>query len=102
MIQLGHQTGKYREYSDGLTSEQHFYYDANGLLARQDFSSSDGVTGETVYEYDDQQVCTAARCKGLNGWFHGDLIFYYDSEGIKTGAGIYREGDSIGFYRIQL
>ncbi len=94
---LGHQTGKYREYSDSLTSEQHFFYDANGLLTRQEFSSSDGVTGETVYEYDDQQVCTAARCKGLNGWFHGDLIFYYDSEGLKTGAGIYREGDSIGF-----
>jgi hypothetical protein len=94
---LGHQTGKYREFSDGLTSEQHFYYDANGLLTREDFSRSDGVTGETAYEYNDQHACIAARCKGLNAWFHGDLIFYYDSEGMKTGAGIYREGDSIGF-----
>lgn len=94
---LGHQTGKYREYSDSLTSEQHFYYDANGLLVRQDFSNSDGVTGETTYEYDDQEVCIAARCKGLNGWFHGDLVFYYDSQGKKTGAGIYSDGDSVGF-----
>jgi hypothetical protein len=94
---LGHQTGKYREFSDGTTSDQHFYYDAGGLLVRQDFSRSDGVTGETTYEYNDQNVCIVAICKGLNGWFHGDLAFYYDSEGMKTDAGIYREGDSIGF-----
>jgi len=94
---LGYQTGKYREFSDGLTSDQHFYHDENGLLTRQDFSRSDGVTGETAYEYDDQNVCITARCKGLNGWFYGDLVFYYDSEGMKTGAGIFREGDSIGF-----
>jgi len=94
---LSNQTRKYREFSDGLTSDQHFYYDENGLLTRQDFSRSDGVTGETSYEYNDQNVCIAASCKGLNGWFHGDLILYYDSEGMKTGAGIFREGDSIGF-----
>jgi hypothetical protein len=94
---LGNQTRKYREYSDGLTSDQHYYYDENGLLTRQDFSRSDEVTGETSYEYNDHNVCIAAICKGLNGWFHGDLIFYYDSEGLKTGAGIFREGDSIGF-----
>jgi hypothetical protein len=94
---LGNQTRKYREFSDGITSDQHFYYDASGCLTRQVFSRSDGMTGETAYEYDDQHVCIRARCKGLNGWFHGDLIFYYDSEGVKTGAGIYRAGDSIGF-----
>lgn len=94
---LGNQTRKYREFSDGITSDQHFYYDANGLLTGEDFSRSDKVTGETAYEYNDQNVCITASCKGLKGWFHGDLIFYYDSEGMKTGAGIYREGDSIGF-----
>ena len=94
---LGNQTKKYREFSDGITSEQQFYYDVKGLLTGQNFTRSDGVTGETAYQYDDQKMCIAASCKGLNGWFHGDLIFYYDSEGIKTGAGIYREGDSIGF-----
>ena len=94
---LGNQTRKYREFSDGITSDQHFYYDANGLLTGEDFSRSDKVTGETAYEYNDQNVCITAICKGLKGWFHGDLIFYYDSEGMKTGAGIYREGDSIGF-----
>ena len=93
---LGNQTRKYREFSDGITSDQHFYYDANGLLTGEDFSRSDKVTGETAYEYNDQNVCIAAICKGLQGWFHGDLIFYYDSGGMKTGAGIYREGDSIG------
>ena len=94
---LGNQTRKYREYSDGTTSDQHFYYDAKGYIIRQEFSRSDGVMGETAYEYDDQDVCRAASCKALNGWFHGDLVFYYDYEGMKTGAGIYREGDSIGF-----
>jgi len=94
---LGNQTRKYRKFSDGITSEQHFNYDARGLLAGQDFTRSDGVNGETAYQYDDQNMCIAASCKGLNGWFHGDMIFYYDSEGMRTGAGIYREGDSIGF-----
>jgi hypothetical protein len=94
---LGKQTRKYREFSDGITSDQHFYYDANGLLTGQDFSRSDSIEGRTDYEYDEQGRCIAARCKGLNGWFHGDLIYIYDSEGMKTGAGIYRGGDSIGF-----
>ena len=93
----GLQTGKYREFSDGTTTDQHFYYDANGLITGQDFNGSDGKNGKTIYEYDDAQICTGASCRGLNGWFHGDLIFRYDSGGTKTGAGIYREGDSIGF-----
>ena len=73
---LGNQTRKYREFSDGITSDQHFSYDAEGLLTRQDFSRSDGMTGETTYEYNDQNVCITASCKGFNGWFHGDLKYY--------------------------
>lgn len=91
------QIRKYREFSDGLTSDQHFFFDAEGKLVREDYSRSDGVEGKTGYEYDDQGRCIAARCKGLKGWFHGDLYFLYDGVGLKTGAGIYREGDSIGF-----
>ncbi len=94
---LGNQIKKYREFSDGLTSDQNFYYDTAGMLVGQDFSRSDGVTGNTRYEYDDKGQSTAARCQGLNGWFHGDLIFSYDGEGSKTGAIIYREQDSIGY-----
>ena len=94
---MGHQTRKYREFNDGSTTDQHFYYDENGLMTGQEFTGSDGKIGETVYQYNDAQICTAAVCKGLNGWFYGDLIYHYDSEGTKTGAGIYREGDSIGF-----
>ena len=94
---LGKQTRKYREFSDGITSDQHFYYNAKCYISRQEFSRSDGVIGETTYEYDDQDVCIVASCHGLNGWFFGDLVFYNDSEGMKTGAGIYQEGDSVGF-----
>jgi len=92
----GNQIRKYREFSDGLTSDQHFYFDAEGRLVGEDFSRSDGVEGKTDYEYDDQGRCLAGRCMGLNGWFHGDLYFFYDSEGKKTCAGIYRGQDSIG------
>jgi hypothetical protein len=93
----GNQIRKYREFSDGFISDQHFYFDAEGRLVREDFSRSDGVEGKTDYEYDDQGRCLAARCNGLNGWFHGDLYFFYDSQGKKTGAGIYRGKDSIGY-----
>jgi hypothetical protein len=93
----GNQVRKYREFSDGLISDQHFFFDTEGRLIGEDFSRSDSIEGKTDYEYDEQGRCIAARCRGLNGWFHGDLIYFYDPEGIKTGAGIFREGDSIGF-----
>jgi YD repeat-containing protein len=93
----GNQIRKYREFSDGLISDQHFFYDALGRLVEEDFFRSDSVEGRTDYEYDEQGRCLAARCKGLNGWFHGDLFFRYDPGGMKMGAGIYRGKDSIGF-----
>ena len=37
----GHQTRKYREFNDGTTTDQHFYYDANGLITGQDFTAKD-------------------------------------------------------------
>jgi hypothetical protein len=94
---LGNQIRKYREFSDGLTSDQHFFYDEAGRLAGEDFSRSDGVAGKTEYEYNAQGRCIKALCRGLNGWFHGDLHFLYDSSGMKTTAGIYQEDDSVGF-----
>ena len=95
----GNRTRKYREFSDGLISDQHYRFDRAGRLIREDFSRSDGVKGETDYEYDQQGRCVEARCRGLNGWFHGDLIFYHDMEGMKFAAGIHRDGDSVGFIR---
>ena len=95
----GNLVRKYREFSDGLTSDQHFFYDGSGRLAGEDYYRSDSVEGRTDYEYDEGGRCVAARCKGLNGWFYGDLIFYYDREGRKKEAGIYRSLDSIGFVR---
>ncbi len=93
----GNQVRKYREFSDGFISDQHFFFDTEGRLIGENFSRSDSIEGKTDYEYDDQGRCMAARCMGLNGWFHGDLIYFYDSEGMKTGAGIYQGGDSVGF-----
>jgi hypothetical protein len=96
---LGNQIRKYREFSDGLVSDQHYFFDAEGKLVKEDFARSDGVEGETGYEYNELGRCVAARCRGLNGWFHGDLHYYYDEAGRKSAAGIHREGDSIGLIR---
>ncbi len=93
----GNQIRKYREFSDGLTSDQHFFFDAEGRLVREDFYRSDGTEGNTEYAYDDQGRCLVARCLGFNGWFHGDLYFRYDGGERKSGAGIYRGKDSVGY-----
>jgi hypothetical protein len=98
---LGNQIRKYREFSDSLTSDQHFFFDDAGRLTGEDFFRSDGVEGRADYDYDSQGRCIRARCRGLNGWFHGELHFRYDPGGIKRAAGIYREGDSIGFIEYQ-
>ena len=86
---------KERIFSDGISSDRNFEYDSVGQLFRQDFKRSDGVTGTTSYQYDDKGLLSMADCKGLNGWFHGQIHYHYE-DGIKTGAMLMRDSDTIG------
>jgi len=86
---------KRRKFSDGIKSEQYFRYDSSGRILEQGIERSDGVSGTTYYKYDDAGRLKMADCRGLNTWFHG-YIFYRFEEGIRTGADILREGDTIG------
>ena len=70
---LGNQSRKYREYSDGTTSDQHFYYDTKGYIIKQEFSRSDGVMGETTYELTErleaeELISSAATMRNFRTW----------------------------------
>lgn len=54
---------KYREFSDGLTSNLLFKFDKNGNLISEHFERSDGVTGITNYIYDQKGKRIKANCK---------------------------------------
>ena len=95
---MGNLVRKYRIFSDGITSDQFFKFDSAGLLSGQDFSRSDGVTGSTVYSYDEKGNAIMADCRGLNGWFYGQIIYKYEN-GMKSGAALIQDSDTIGFIR---
>ncbi len=87
---------KYREFSDGLVSEQTYEYDEKGNLLKEIFERSDDVTGITTYEYDGNGRLEKANCKGLNGWFHGEITYIYDKDGNKQKADINQKGKNTG------
>jgi hypothetical protein len=86
---------KSRDFNDGIRSLQHFEYDREGNLVFEDFSRSDSVTGEVSYEYDREGRLTRADCRGMNGWFHGKIVYNW-VDGQKTGADLMRDSVSIG------
>lgn len=94
--EAGHMVKKYREFSDGKTSVQHFKYDENLRLVYEDFRRSDGVKGDTRYVYDKEGRRIKADCRGLNGWFHGVVVYKHDDENMLTGADLEREERKIG------
>ncbi len=89
---------KERLFSDGASSEQYYEYDPAGRLVRESFRRSDGVAGTASFRYDVNGMLVMADCKGLNGWFYGQ-IFYRYRRGVKTGGTIVRESDTIGSIR---
>ena len=91
----GNMIRKSRIFSDDIESEQEFKYDEAGRLVSEDFKRSDGVGGTTDYIFDENGTLVMADCRGLNGWFHGEIHYTYEG-GIRTGADIIREKDSIG------
>ena len=93
----GHEVQKYREFSDGLTSSNDYQYDDRGRLAVERFSRSDGRDGTTWYEYDSTTGHpTRMVAEGLNGWFHGVVVFVTDSTGRKLRADIFKNGEPYG------
>jgi hypothetical protein len=89
---------KSRDFSDGITSLQHFQYDKRGNLLKEDFSRSDGVTGEAEYFYGPDGRLEASVCRRLNGWFHGRIEYTWE-EGVKTGAVLVHDSIPIGSIR---
>jgi hypothetical protein len=87
---------KYREFSDGITSTQTYEYDESGNLTVEHFERSDGVSGVTDYEYDDNGLLIKAVCKGLNGWFFGDIYYTYDEAGNMIKGDIFQKGENSG------
>ena len=84
-----------RIFSDSVESMQYFEYDTAGHLVRQEFKRSDGGSGTTSYVYDENGILTMADCRGMNGWFHGQIHYRFE-DGIKTGAILLRDSDTIG------
>jgi hypothetical protein len=92
----GNMTRKYREFSDSITTLQEFYYNSDHKLARETFSRSDGVNGTVNYMYSEDRL-SSADCMGLNGWFHGKIIYQYrPGEKRPSSAVLQRDGKDIG------
>ena len=88
----GNLVRKYREFSDSLTSNLIYKYENHGKLVSEFFTRSDGVNGEVHYSYDNNGKLIEADCKGLNGWFYGQISYEYNERGGKK-RGIIRVKD---------
>jgi hypothetical protein len=86
---------KSREYSDGINSTQHYKYNGDGNLVFEYFSRSDGVRGEVDYAYTEDGKLWYADCRGLNGWFHGKIVYTW-KYGKKTAADIMKDSVKTG------
>ncbi|MFC2115441.1 hypothetical protein ACFLTU_03150 [Bacteroidota bacterium] len=86
---------KSRDFSDGIKSVQHFEYDRKGNLLSEDFSRSDSVTGLVNYIYTEDGKLQSADCRGLNGWFYGQIMYEWE-DGKKVAANLMRDSVSIG------
>lgn len=87
---------KWREYSDGQTSEELFHYNSEGHLVEESFSDSKGVQGKAHYEYDDEGNAARVICEGYKGWLHGILSFTFESLGKRLKGTIEKDGQSVG------
>ena len=87
----GNMIRKERTFSDSLITLQTFKYDLNNHLIHETFARSDGVNGIVDYIYSDGKL-KEADCKGLNGWFHGRIIYNYNKSNDPVSAEL-RSGD---------
>lgn len=92
----GNQIQKHREFSDSLTSTQHFYYNDQNQVIRETYERSDGRKGEVTYYFDQNNRKIKADCKGLNGWFHGILHYHYNQTDKPDSATIHQQNKRTG------
>ena len=90
----GQLVGFYRQFSDGLESEEFYIYE-NEKLKKEYFSRSDGRKGYIEYFYDEEGLKTGAECRAYKGWLTCDLQYLY-SGGRLTKAIITKDGESTG------
>mgnify|MGYP006282603433 CR=1 FL=1 len=86
----------YREFSDSLTSTKVFSYDSLGRIQEEVFERSDGKKGHVFYVYNSGGKLTEMDCQGLNGWFHGKIMYSYKKGGLRKRAEIFRDNEQIG------
>ena len=92
----GNLVKKYREFSDGIISNQIYKYDKDGNLKEESFWRSDSVTGIVIYSYNEAAKLVEADCKGMNGWFYGNIEYKYDNNGKKATAELKNDEGQIG------
>ncbi len=92
----GNLVKKYREFSDGIISTQFYKYDKDGNLKEESFWRSDSVTGIVIYSYNEAAKLVEADCKGMNGWFYGNIEYKYDNNGNKATAELKNDEGQIG------
>lgn len=94
----GNLVRRYREYYDGVTSEELYEYDAAGRRVNETFSRSDGVTGITIHKYDRRGNLTESECDAYKGWFNGKIV-YTRERGRISNARIFQDEKRTGEIR---
>lgn len=94
----GQLTEKYREFSDGLVSTQHFEHDSAGRVTKESFQRSDGVGGYADFTWDGSGRLLTADCHKFRGWFNGFIRYQYEN-GRLASATITREDKPFGGIR---
>lgn len=97
----GRMIRKWREYSNGQTSEELFHYDGEGRLAGESFSDSKGAEGTARYEYDDDGNAVRMICDGYKGWLRGILSFTFDPQGKRLAGVLEKDGQPAGTIQYQ-
>jgi YD repeat-containing protein len=93
---FGNMVKKYREFSDSLVSTNLYAYDDNQNMIFESYERSDGVAGTAAYAYNADGKAIKAICKGLNGWFHGNITYEHDSTGSKIKGNITKDREAVG------
>lgn len=70
----------YREFSDGLSSFELFYYDSLGNKTSEYFYRSDSVSGFATYQYENNRLQMAVL-KKYKGWLNGEIKYEYNDTG---------------------
>lgn len=93
--EYGRMIEKYREFSDGLVSTQHFEHDAAGRVTRESFERSDGRGGYADFTWSEDGQLLTADCRKFRGWFDGFIRYEYE-DGRLASAAITRDNQAFG------